>query len=1111
VSASASATPLKVKPRINALAQYLMALAFVIGAYSCYLKFAVPVLEGPPNIIPQVEVVSLDELPPQAEEKLHLAPYLPRNSWEMADCKTLIVETGTILFKELEEQPDGSLKVVPFTLISGINETPNDQTETKPKIPTILRCVQGAILRFDKPMAEVYSGKAQLETARLSGNVDIYRPPSNSQNNDSMHVLTSNVQVDKNRIYTLDNVQFVFGLHRGSGRNLLIELTHQENPLGNDFDTIEGVKRMELAFLHNLRIEPSEDSNSMPLKNGVLANSKRQLFSNQSSPIEVACSGPFIFDFESNTASFQDQVVARQVDAFQDTIECEKLTLSFLKKEKEEPDSNLPAFDIPGEQQPQSKQESPGELELKSFVAQGNPATVTSRSSSARVSGEHLSYDVLTGKFSGHCSQQNNLLVTIVSPEYQIVSKKLEYIATENDSLGMINATGAGRMLRVGTADQDEFFASWTKSLTTRPMPDQPGLKQIVLEGKTKVRLGGKTNANADQIEVHVWETEVNSPVPESTAQTKTQKTSWEYTPFQLVARGNVEIESPKFTGTTNKLTAHWPNSSPHANSATDHRVGYRGTLKFQSAETNNVRPITKLQPLQPANQNATQSNYSNGFVELASFNQEVKTRPGGSAEKTPTKIKFRGDEVEMKLVGDGKESTIADLKITGNVNVTQLKKPGADPNEIPLTINGDHLRMIPQSKESYRALITSGADGSAQINAKDLELRGETIHLDQDANKVWVEGEGTMKLETDPRIDKRFNQTEPAQVGNAIKQSVPDDLNVAWAGGMIFDGSKIYFEQKVVMSAIQNNKQGRSVMKSLSEGLSVQLDRAVDFSQLSQNKKIAEETKVRELVFVNDINSSQRVFQLAAHTPAQKTIDNQYVVIENRRFDLSGKMVEKQNVVVPKATVRAENGSLYAKGPGTIGTHRYGSSSGSGNPFASLTREHSGKKKDGLSYIQVNFDGELDINSDKKQMLVEGNVRTVYAPIGSWNQTFNPDDSRKQAPPGSVNLTCQRLRIDQWTPRGSEESFSELLATGNTHIFSETFESTADRISYNQSNDMLVVEGTTRNDAQLWFKESANDRTPTHLVAEKISYRPNSEEQWTHTQGVSSLEINGR
>ena len=76
-----------------------------------------------------------------------------------------------------------------------------------------------------------------------------------------------------------------------------------------------------------------------------------------------------------------------------------------------------------------------------------------------------------------------------------------------------------------------------------------------------------------------------------------------------------------------------------------------------------------------------------------------------------------------------------------------------------------------------------------------------------------------------------------------------------------------------------------------------------------------------------------------------------------------------------------------------------------------------------------------------------------------------------------------------------------------HARIKSEQFQATADRVSFSEMTDILTIEGTPRNDANLWFKQSPNDRNPTHLIAEKITYRIS--DQMTQTQGVKNLNIN--
>jgi len=127
----------------------------------------------------------------------------------------------------------------------------------------------------------------------------------------------------------------------------------------------------------------------------------------------------------------------------------------------------------------------------------------------------------------------------------------------------------------------------------------------------------------------------------------------------------------------------------------------------------------------------------------------------------------------------------------------------------------------------------------------------------------------------------------------------------------MIFDGTKIYFERKVEMAATQNGKPkqngagDRLQMKSMSEGLSVELSQPINFADLSNDKQSRDggpEAEIRELIFVSEIPKSKRAFQLAAHesTPQTKSPN---IVVENRTFDGKGTLIQKQSIVVPNAT----------------------------------------------------------------------------------------------------------------------------------------------------------------------------------------------------------------
>jgi hypothetical protein len=136
--------------------------------------------------------------------------------------------------------------------------------------------------------------------------------------------------------------------------------------------------------------------------------------------------------------------------------------------------------------------------------------------------------------------------------------------------------------------------------------------------------------------------------------------------------------------------------------------------------------------------------------------------------------------------------------------------------------------------------------------------------------------------------------------------------------------------------------------------------------------------------------------------------------------------------------------------------------------------------------------------------MLIRGNVRTLYANVDSFDRILDPDQSQG-LPADSVKVKCERLEFSQWTPRNSNEPVQELLAVGNAHVTSESFEAVANQIRYNQANDTLVVEGTPRSDAQLWYHPVANPNDRKHLIAQKVIYRPG--DQSYEIQAIKNID----
>ena len=223
-------------------------------------------------------------------------------------------------------------------------------------------------------------------------------------------------------------------------------------------------------------------------------------------------------------------------------------------------------------------------------------------------------------------------------------------------------------------------------------------------------------------------------------------------------------------------------------------------------------------------------------------------------------------------------------------------------------------------------------------------------------------------------------------------------------------------------------------------------------------------------------------------------------VVVENKTFDRNGNLKEELQIIVPSATVQARGNELKAHGPGTIINRSIGRSSATIS-MPGIDREN---RNDGITYVQINFDGPLDARLDENRIRINGNVRTIYSPVNDWQSAINPDNPGR-LPSGAALLTCERIEVDRWQRRDQQEPTNELRASGNARIVSDEMEVTAERLNYDEADGMFVIEGTSRQNAVLSY-QPAGSRNRQNLTGTKILYRPS--DQWTHVQGIQDGTI---
>jgi hypothetical protein len=342
-------------------------------------------------------------------------------------------------------------------------------------------------------------------------------------------------------------------------------------------------------------------------------------------------------------------------------------------------------------------------------------------------------------------------------------------------------------------------------------------------------------------------------------------------------------------------------------------------------------------------------------------------------------------------------------------------------------------------------------------------------------------------------------------QAAEPVAKAKQQELEVEWQGGMIFDGEKVYFEHAVQSEAVETAADGsQTVLRTVSEGLNLLLDRPVNLRQPSGGVgSESSELKIRQIVLVDRIPGNGRAFQVS-----QPLGENRPVLLEKYTVTPTGQMLDKQQIRVPRIAMELESGDVTATGPGEIlqwkpGGSGSGQTSGLTSPLARAETTGAGGRP-GLDYMHCKFDGDLMANTNRTEVRINNRVRALYGVVPNWESRLDPDAER--VPPEATRISCEQVQIVQWTPRGSDQPTTEVLATRNARIVGSNFEATAERLSYNERSDLLVMEGDGRQDANLWFQQKPGAQRD-HLVAGKILYRPG--DQWTQIEKVRNATIN--
>ena len=234
----------------------------------------------------------------------------------------------------------------------------------------------------------------RLVGGRLNGKVRIRSDWKEPGPADDLLIVTDNIQLTENTIFTPNPVDFRWGPHFGRGRDMVIRLLAGRPQRGMEASGMNfaGIESFELRHIERLHLDMSQaisEQETGPLSRngpeGALQKTRLSPFPRPAAvPVEVSCQGPFHFDMVGRVATFRDRVEVRKANPTgpPDQIACELLSLYFTDRAKDKIDA---------------KAADSLDLAAERIEARGNPVVVSAPSQRVTARAPWIQYDLASG------------------------------------------------------------------------------------------------------------------------------------------------------------------------------------------------------------------------------------------------------------------------------------------------------------------------------------------------------------------------------------------------------------------------------------------------------------------------------------------------------------------------------------------------------------------------------------------------------------------------------------------------------------------------------------------------------------------------------------------
>jgi len=663
--------------------------AAVFAAYWVYRLAAVPWIEPSIKTGRAGEITSddKDRIREGNTERVALfRDMFPPGSWELNNPNILKSDRAMLLMEKYRNLGDGRVDLWPCTLILWPDDSVVDPQQRRSQA-VILESPDGALLEFDRPLDLSDATTGRLIGGQLKGRVTIRSKGKLPGAEDDLWIVTRDVELSEQHVWTPHAVDFRYGRHYGRGRQMHIKLLAGEDASGNQRGpNVAGIELFEMAHVERLHLELGKKKGP---KDAVAPGSRAGL---AALPIEISCQGPFQFNVVGKLITFRDRVDVMRINPTgpADQMSCEVLAI-FLADRKR----SLPAGPPPAGK-PQKTSPGAFDLEAQRIEAQGTPVAVSAPSERLQARGQRLEYDLTAERISLGGPGE----VMLQQGPNEIHAQSLEYESAGPGRLGRVEAKGPGWLRgRMDDRPNEQLEARWNDALRVRP-DDQNHV--VSLTGGALLTYGAI--GRLDAREVHFWLREL-PPKPNSDQP--------QLRPDRMLARDKVHVDSQRLSCAVDQLELWFEQTAQTGTSPAE----VAGTRRVPSAEA------------------------ETGTRRVPAASQTV-TAPV-QAPQPAQHFEIVGRLLQGRLLmHPNRQSDLSDLIVEDRVEFTETET--ARPDEQPLRVLGDRLHVV-DANRPHAAVTVVGQP--AHFEGRGLALTGPSIHLNRGTNRLAMEGEGRMDL----------------------------------------------------------------------------------------------------------------------------------------------------------------------------------------------------------------------------------------------------------------------------------------------------------------------------------------------------------------------------